>query len=519
MLVMPGEEEQLQVVVDNVDTIVAHNGIGFDVGVLERCWGVTIDPAKVADTLIMSRLWNPSLDGGHSLKAWGERLGFEKMDYDVEDFDAGFTSSMGEYCLRDCAVTARLYDRLGGFLKRDGFSDRSVILEHSIATLTQRQIERGLLLDVPAATELVTAQFARMNAIEAELQQVFPPIVTKRVHKRTGAPLSDDVQEFNVGSRVQIASRLEGLGVRWKQKTETGRAVVNENTLATIDLPEAKLILEYLTLQKRSGMVDSWLAAAGEDGRVHGRVNTCGAVTGRMTHSSPNLAQIPRGGEYRDVWTVPDGYSLVGVDAAQLELRLLAHYMKDQEYIDQILTGDIHSYNQEMAGLETRDQAKTFIYALIYGAGDSKIGQIVGGTAKDGKALKDKFFRKLPAFGRLKSRVGGIVEDHGVLPGLDGRRIRVRSAHSALNTLLQGAGAAVMKQATVQAYAEVQALELDACPVAQVHDEVQWEVVESQAVLTGEIMLKAIRGTTDELNLRCPMDGDVLIGKTWKETH
>ena len=518
-LVFDGEQEQLQIVLDNIDEVIGHNALAFDLPVLRKHWGVECDTQKVTDTYVLSRLWHPAIEGGHSLKAWGERLGFAKGEHDVEDFDSGYTDYMGEYCLRDCDLTGQLADDLLRRLIRDGFSQGSINLEHRVAALTVDQVERGFLLDIDGATDIVTQQWGRMNDIEIELQKRFPPIVTKRFHKRTGAPLSDDVQVFNVGSRMQIASRLEGLGVRWKRMTETGRPVVNEDTLAAIDLPEAKLILEYLTLQKRSGMVDSWLAAADDNGRVHGRVNTCGAITGRMTHSSPNLAQIPRGSDYRSVWTVPAGYMLVGCDAAQLELRLLAHYMKDDEYIDQILNGDIHSYNQEAAGLATRDQAKTFIYALIYGAGDGKIGSIVGGTAKDGKALKEKFFRTLPSYGRLCAKIAGIVEDHGVLPGLDGRRIRVRSAHSALNTLLQGGGAVVMKEATAQLYDVVQDRGLDACPVAQVHDEVQLEVVRHQADEVAQLAVQSIRKAGELLNLRCAMDGEAKIGRTWRDTH
>lgn len=502
-------------------TVVAHNGIYFDFPKLDTLWGVTVAPENQRDTLIMSRLHNPNIEGGHSLKAWGERRGGGadgKMEFELEAFDYGYTAEMGEYCLQDCDLNAWVYDTLTYRLERDGFSDYCVELEHAVARITKQQEDNGFKLDVDYATNLYVSQVARMNAIEDELQQRFPPIITERWSEKTGKRLRDGVEVFNVGSRQQIAKRLEGLGAKWKKKTETGKWVVNEDTLSEIDLPEARLVEEYLTLQKRSAMVDSWLSAVGDDGRVHGRVQTLGAVTGRMTHSSPNMAQIPRAAEYRQCWTVDDGRVLVGCDASQLELRLLAHYMQDPEYIDQILNGDIHSYNQEMAGLETRDQAKTFIYALIYGAGDAKIGAIIGGTRSDGAEIKRRFLRKIPAYNRLIAKVEGIAEC-GVLPGLDGRRIRVRHQHAALNTLLQGGGAVVMKQAVVSLMDNIAWGRYDAMLVAQVHDEFQLDVHQDSGVLVGELAVASIRDTERVLKLRCPMDGEYKIGKTWAETH
>lgn len=499
--------------------VVAHNGISFDFPIVAKYWGVEVPTGQQVDTLVMSRLHNPAIEGGHSLAAWGMRRdGPGKTDFAVEDFDKGYTEEMGSYCIDDCELNGWLYTELTRRLDRDGFSERSLWLEWDIQRLTYEQEQRGFVLDTEYATNMFVEQSARMLAIEAELCARFPPIITERYSEKTGKRLMDGYEPFNVGSRQQIAKRLTTLGAKWKQKTETGKWVVNEKTLAVIDLPEARSVLEYLTLQKRSGMVDSWLSNVTDDGRVHGRVQTLGAITGRMTHSSPNMAQIPRDAAYRTCWTVPDGYHLVGCDASQLELRLLAHYMQDDAYIDQVLNGDIHSFNQEMAGLETRDQAKTFIYALIYGAGDGKIGEIVGGKASDGRELKSRFFRQLPAYSRLLARVEGIAEG-GVLPGLDGRRIRVRHKHAVLNTLLQGGGAVVMKQATADLVRTLKQRDWDAQLVAQVHDEVQVETHDALTHEVGAAAVASIESTTDSLKLRCPMTAEYKIGKTWAETH
>ena len=129
-----------------------------------------------------------------------------------------------------------------------------------------------------------------------------------------------------------------------------------------------------------------------------------------MTHISPNMAQVPNSGseygvECRELWTVEPGNKLVGIDASGLELRMLAHYMKDDQYTNEILNGDIHTANQKAAGLESRNTAKTFIYAFLYGAGSRKIGSIVGGSEEEGTALIERFLKNTPALRKLKSTV------------------------------------------------------------------------------------------------------------------
>lgn len=291
----------------------------------------------------------------------------------------------------------------------------------------------------------------------------------------------------------------------------------------------AELVKEYLLLQKRVSQVESWLEALGEDGRVHGRVITNGAVTGRMTHSSPNMAQIPNAGsvyghECRECWTVEEGNVLVGCDASGLELRMLAHYMKDEGYVRTVTEGsskegtDVHTVNQISAGLPTRDAAKTFIYAFLYGAGDAKIGSIVGGTAKDGERLKRKFLSQTPSLARLLERVKRTASS-GSVPGLDGRRIWVRSEHAALNSLLQGAGAVVMKKALCIFYDKIKANKWPVKLVANVHDEFQFECPPSVAEEAGKAARQSIIDAGIYFNLRCPLDGEYKIGKSWRETH
>jgi DNA polymerase I-like protein with 3'-5' exonuclease and polymerase domains len=269
--------------------------------------------------------------------------------------------------------------------------------------------------------------------------------------------------------------------------------------------------------------VESWIDHADNNDRVHCKVITNGAVTGRMTHSKPNLAQVPRvgnpfGKECRECWTVEDGNVLVGIDASGLELRMLAHYMRDEEYTNEILSGDIHTANMNAAGLTNRDQAKTFIYAFLYGAGPAKIGQIVGGGEREGRKLIDSFLDNTPALHKLKEKVNRLAQKNW-LPGLDGRRLIIRSQHAALNTLLQGAGAIVMKKALVLLHEKINSDIILGSFVANVHDEWQIETSKEFAESVGQLGVQAIQQAGLALGLRCPLDGEYKIGTNWATTH
>jgi len=197
---------------------------------------------------------------------------------------------------------------------------------------------------------------------------------------------------------------------------------------------------------------------------------------------------------------------------------MLAHYMNDPEYIEEVVNGDIHTTNQNLAGLKTRDQAKTFIYALVYGAGDAKIGSVAGGGLKKGKELKQTFFKNLPSLKNLKEKVQKASE-RGYLKGLDGRKIYVRSQHAALNTLLQGGGAIAMKKAMCFLDALIKLNGIDAKFVANIHDEWQIEVPTEQADFVGELGVKSIERASEHFKMRCPLTGEYKIGENWYETH
>lgn len=544
------EASGLQKYLDSCDLIIMHNGIYFDAPVLRRNWNITMKQSQMCDTLVLSRLLSPSLEGGHSLDAWGQRLGFLKMDYKQEWIakltfeDNGNPNSfkryvkyaegdwfnkpdmplLETYCIQDTLVTEKVYQHLTAELTRNKFDERSIKLEHNVQAVITKQEENGFKLNERAAVTLLATLQNKLVILEAGLQDIFPTKTTPRVSDKTGKPLKSKVEVFNPGSRKQIGERLIEKGWKPEQFTENGQPIIDEGTLEGLDFPEAKAIAEFLLLQKRIAQIKSWLKELKPDGRVHGKVITNGAVTGRMTHHSPNMAQVPScgspyGEDCRDLWIVEKGYKLVGIDASGLELRMLAHYMKDDAYIYEVTQGDIHTANQKAAGLETRAQAKTFIYAFLYGAGAAKIGKVVGAGAKEGQRLIDSFLENTPKLRALRENVAKVCKSSGSLPGLDGRRLHVRSDHAAVNTLLQGAGAIVMKQALVILDERLSKLGVDYKFVANVHDEWQIEVEETYADMVGKLGVQAIEEAGRVLEMRCPLTGEYRVGNSWKETH
>ena len=518
--------------IKQTEEVIGHNIIGFDIPVLNKLFGYDLfKNVKITDTLVMSRLLNPMIEGGHSLKNWGKKLGQNKIEFEQFDF---FSEEMLKYCRNDVDLTQRLYKFLITRIKDFGYS---VELEHEVAKIIQRQHERGFKIDIVNAYSLQAKFQEDMNELQNKVRATFPPLrieevfIPKSNNKARGyvkgVPFTKvKYKEFNLGSRQQIGERLMNLGWKPKKKTDKGHVIVDEKVLSEItNIPEAKLINEYLMLQKRIAQVSSWVEAIKEDGRVHGKVITNGTITGRMSHQAPNMAQIPAvyspyGKECRGLWIVEKGFKLVGVDASGLELRMLAHYMNDKEYINEVINGDIHTANQTAAGLETRDAAKTFIYAFIYGAGNKKIGSIIGGSERDGERVKEKFLRATPSLRSLREKVDGITKSNRRwLKGLDGRKIIIRHPHAALNSLLQGAGATVMKVALTKLEQYVIDKRIKAYPVVNVHDEFQYEVEQERADEFGKLAVQSIIDAGNKLNLRCKLNGEYKIGNNWAETH
>jgi DNA polymerase I-like protein with 3'-5' exonuclease and polymerase domains len=563
----------------NADVLIGHNILKFDIPALQKVypWFKLKDGCKVVDTLILARLIYPEIAnsdygmaetgqlpkkfiGRYSLEAFGYRIGEYKGDY--KGGWSEWSQEMQDYCEQDIEVTTKLYHRLMERKEKHQFSDYSIELEHRVAEIIFRQEQNGFGFDVEKAAQLYQELLVKRIELEKQLMAMFPPWEVKtpfvpKVNNKTRGYVKGQmtykvqVVEFNPSSRQHIAKVLkEKHGWQPKEFTAKGEAKVDDDVLASLDYPEAKLLSEYFLLQKRLGQLvegGEGLMKRERNGRIHGEVITNGAVTGRMTHRKPNMAQVPAnrspyGERFRELFVPRAGWQLVGCDADALELRCLAHYMAaydNGEYTEVVLSGDkskgtdMHSVNCRAIGFDPkthRDMAKTWFYAFIYGAGDHKLGLILGEKANNDDAIRKaghksrrKFLRNLPALGTLTEKVAEKVRATGGLKGIDGRRLSCRSTHSALNTLLQAAGAIAMKVALVILDDDLAAMGFvhgrDFAYCANVHDEWQIEARSEIAEVVGRTAAEAIKKAGEKLGFKCPLAGNYEVGSNWKETH
>lgn len=565
----------------DADMIVGHNIIKFDIPAIQKIYPWFKPKGIVRDTLVMARLLNPEIAksdaglaqkgilprnmiGRYSLESFGYRLGEYKGDY--KGGWEHWSQEMQDYCEQDVEVTAKLWQRCLDRQAKYGFSDECVSLEHDVAEIVNRQERNGFGFNRAKAEVLYTDLLTRRIEIERELKGAFPPRISRtvfvpKVNNKArgyvkGVPFTKEtVVEFNPGSRQHIATWLKEMhGWEPQEFTEDGSAKVDDTILNKLPYPSAKLLAEYFLVQKRIGMLaegkEGWLRNE-KNGRIHGQVITNGACTGRMTHRSPNLAQVPSnaapyGERCRELFIPRAGWTQIGCDADALELRCLAGYMAAYdggEYIDVVLKGDksigtdMHSVNCRALGMDPkllyavdgamikgRDIAKTWFYAFIYGAGDLKLGITVGKPlASRGKKDRAAFLTNLPALGTLTTKVKDKVAKGGTLKGLDGRVLFVRSAHASLNTLLQSAGAILMKRALVILDQDLKAMNFqpgeDYDFMANVHDEWQIEARPDIADIVGETAAAAIRKAGEYYSFKCPLAGNYDTGASWKDCH
>ena len=545
---------------ERADYLIGHNIIDYDLRVLKKLYNFT-PKGKAWDTLLDSKvLWtelreidfktrkkNPdfptSIIGRHSLRAWGYRLGELKGDlaqYGFEEWSQG----LQDYCAQDIRVTVKLYQAITESVR---FSQQAHDLEMELKGYMLDQEEEGMPFDEQAAAALYTDLAAERAELEGVLQLAFNPwqesteFIPKRDNKAKGytkgVPYTKSkMVTFNPRSHKHIAERL--IKVRgWQPEsfTETGQPETDYETLIALgtEWPECKLLARHSEIQKVIGMVAEGKTAylkMVKKGRIHGQIDTCGTGTGRCSHKNPNLGNIPRVGDLgkrvRALFKAPEGYELVGSDAKGLELRMLGHYLARYDagaYAKVVTTGDPHTFHQTMAGLETRDQAKTFIYGFIYGAGDGKIGQIVGRGPTAGRTLRNRFLRQFPALNQLKQAVGAKATVHRSIRGLDGRYLHIRSEHAALNTLLQSAGAIVTKMWMILFNREIRRLgyyqsgEIRQC--GYIHDEAVLVTKGKGTDAALHLAKRTLVEAGEHFGLRIKTEADAHKGKTWGEIH
>lgn len=569
-------EEDLDEAIDRLqlaDWVCAHNAIGFDVPVLERL--TSFKRKGVLDTVVASRLLWPDILGGHSLDAWGDRLGEKKMDFREQSIELGLISSMsnkgdeflnytdlmGRYCKQDVVVLKKLYqDKIKPELSSHDWSE-SMRLEHKMAEIAKQQEDDGWLFDADKAEAILQLVESEVCRIDKELAPIISKNIidkgeVKRPFKKDGkhskmaedwypdtscvrGPFSRITFEYpNLGSRQQMIEQLMRNGWEPTNFTEKGNPKLDEESLSTVEGKVGELIALRFKLLKRKGEVSGWLKALRPDGRISAKGIPQGTPTGRWRHSvvvnvskvntdnEGHLVYYPSGSivlgtECRELFHVPDSKVQVGVDASGLELRMLAHYMGDDAFTSEVIDGDVHTKMWKTVDkwVPSRSVQKNVTYCYLYGGGDPKLAETAGHSSPNvGKKIRSNLESGIPALGVLSKRVSRSAK-RGYLLGLDRRKIPVRSEHAALNSLLQCAGSVVVKAATTYMVSQIHKHGIRAIMVGNFHDEVQLECHPDDAEIAGKLFIKGLKWAEKHFNLRCPLDGEMKIGRSWAECH
>ena len=577
----------MEQVLDQATELIGHNIIDYDIPLLEKIIGWTPkNTVKITDTLVISRVLNPDrlspigIKGGHSLDAWGKRLGRYKPKH--EDWTK-FSEEMLHRCTEDVEINHLLYIELLSEMADYDWRE-ALEIEHQVATIISRQARDGVYFDKDAALTLLDKLDQRLLEIDSDLLPELPktpkqkgvtvnkPFKVNGQHtkavtdwysgSRHGVPVSGPFNrvefiEFNLNSDKQTKEYLLTHGwvpTEWnfvKDKDQpTGyrktSPKLTEDSFSSIqgDMPaklKERLILKHRrsTLKSLKNDDKGWLnnirtkenlptLKDSQDGTLSASANPCGTNTGRMTHSI--VVNVPASGaefgkEMRSLFVPRPGRVMIGHDAKGLELRMLAHYLNDWLYTQEILNGDIHTYNQKLAGLPTRNAAKTFIYAFIYGGGDAKLGSIIEGTSSDGRGIRQRFLDANPGLDQLIKKIKR-QSGTGWIKGLDNRKVWMRRGddgrilrHKALNTLLQSSGAIVMKKSIVLLDSWIKKEGLDSIKVIDMHDEGQYDVHPDCVERHKELAAQSIVQAGEHFSLNIPLEADVMQGKNWYETH
>jgi len=515
----PDNINELPIHLKQYDCLVAHNGIQYDFPVIRRVLGDFGNPIEL-DTLVVSRLMYPDQQnnplGAHSLAAWGSHLGYPKMDYQGGFHE--YNEEMLVYCKQDVLVNKHIYEAQKDFVKD---WKKQVNFELQVTQILSQMTENGFGYDAMKGEQLEMNLLETKAEIEDEMKIIFPPITIERYSEKTGKRLKDKVTEFNPASRQQIAERFKTKYDWDAPVTDKGNPKVDSDILKALEYPEAKKLVDYFDCIKLISQVQDWNTRGYDSGLIHGSINPQGAATGRCTHSQPNVAQVSGNKSARSLWVPSKENSvLVGIDLSGLELRCLAHYMSkydNGEYARILLQEDIHTYNQKKAGLPTRSMAKVFCYSILYGAGNSRIANLMNCSVYKAKKYREQFFDGLPALAKLQEDIKKQVELSGKIELPDGRTIPVRSAHASLNTLLQGAGAIISKAWLYIATANLKGWDYHLN--AFVHDELVFTCAEDAAKGLGKIVVESAKEAGTRLKFKCPIDAEYHIGTNWGDVH
>jgi DNA polymerase-1 len=575
----PHQLKEFLALLDKADTIIAHNAYGYDIAALYKLTGWT-PKATVQCTKVMSQVLNYRRFGfGHSLKAWGESLGDNKGDYSG-GFES-FNEDMFEYMKQDVRLNVKVYKSLMRELKQyisnTGSKDilRALRSEMTMDSVMAEQCENGWKFnrqDAVALKDSIEEKMAVMvsfinpllpgkaNVVDPDTTKEHEAITGKRyaipkkpTYKKTGQLYGHICSWFeldldttvdtcpvwgeycrvtfdtgDIGNTDTVKQYLGSIGWKpdaWNWKRINGQFIKVSAKLSDSSLEGlgdvGKALMEYYTLRSRKSILEGWFEHVDKNSRLHGDVFNIGTPTFRQTHKI--IANLPSGKavlgpEFRKLFITEKGYKLVSADSAACQLRLLAHFMKDDGFTKEVLEGDIHQKNADILGC-SRATAKPFIFAFLYGAGGKKLGTILNVSDSEGNRAKAKFLKAIPPLKALISKVQKIVDLQGYLPGLDDRPIHVESAHKALNYLIQGAEAVVMKYTVNMIHSELAKAKIDSRILLFYHDEVTYEVKEDQAEKAKSIIMRCFEEAPKELGVDIMTCGDCKIGEDYYDVH
>ena len=546
------------------------------------------DRAVLYQNDIFKKQLPPSMYGSQGLAAWGCRLGVMKGDFGEDTDWQEYSEEMLEYCKKDVLVLEAVYEmilkqkysrealalehQVAEIIFRQEQSGFCFNVEKAKELVETLKAEQEKLMPQiqammpPRVEEMKTPKYYKITtSTGAEIRDETKARVIAKAHiilaknpttKTTKKALGELVEKgpnktreipFNPGSRKQVAEALVSkYGWEPKKFTKKGQVEVSAEVLGQLDYPEAKLLAENFTLKKLLGQIEggdkAWLKLVHPDGRIRGEVMSAGTITGRMRHMNPNVSQVPNmdsayGMECRSLFHVPDGYKLVGVDANSLEAMMQSHYMwpYDGGEFARITTEgnkedktDLHSLNAKKSGLNRTD-AKTLYYAMAYGAFNAKLGEIMGAPDDkkeiEGARVREAIMGAMPALARLIEDVTSTARIKRYITGLDGRILHIRKPDKALNTLLQSAGAVVMKKAIVILDQKLKdnglVYDCDYWYCSNSHDESQISVRDADGLpeLVADAAVKSIEEAGRHFKLSCEITGEAKIGSNWAQTH
>jgi DNA polymerase I-like protein with 3'-5' exonuclease and polymerase domains len=572
----------------NADALIGHNIIGYDLLVFRKILNWTPNPkTKIIDTMLLSQVINYNrFNGKHSLAVWGKFLGHEKPEH--EDWSQ-YSAEMLHRCVEDVGINVKVYKHLMRELStmatKKPYIKTSIKNEHTTAQFCADAEYNGWMFDKPKALALLAAMDEEMLAVQ-KLVEPKLRVETKRVDKEPKVPkwiksgnydaftaryfsISPDTGpddnrlvegpysriEFvqpDLGNIDSVKLYLHTIGWEpddwnWKKKGNVFEKVSEKLTTSSLEkLGEVgQLIDKYYTTRSRHSILKGWLEGLDDQDRLHGSCFTIATPTGRARHSG--IVNVPSadaawGADIRRLFIASPGYTIIGADSSGNQFRALCHYLKNDEYTNEVLNGDVHQKNADvLTSIMVEEQknfpkvirettvsrklAKPFIYAYLFGAGGEKVSLILTGmrNAKLGNKIKAEFAKRIPGLSELIKKVNTIFEKTSYsgdpwIPALDGRMIPCESAHKSLNYLLQSCEAVTCKGATAMAYDRLKEEGIPFNPLIFYHDEIEFEVPHEYAERAAQIAKEAFRDAPKLFGVDI-MDGESKIGKDWYEVH